>query len=163
MPAPSRPRPRQTRRPPTRPTAPPARPPRPSASWVARVARPGTPAGQPTGCPGPAAKLCPALPTKAAGWRPMHLARTPRGPGHGGGWTRSQIGSPHASPRRGGLGARPHPRSSGPGVPCTRPPQGPSQISECDGAAQLLPRPHPKSSSFNGLNPPSASGSPRRP
>lgn len=37
-----------------------------SVSWVANVANPGSLAAQPMGCLGPAAKLCPALPMRAA-------------------------------------------------------------------------------------------------
>lgn len=37
-----------------------------SVSWVANVANLGSQAAQPMGCLGPAAKLCPVLPMRAA-------------------------------------------------------------------------------------------------
>lgn len=133
----------------TQPTVPPAPPLRPSVSWVASVAKQGTLAVWPMGCPGAGVQPCPALPMKAAlvwGGSQMHLgvtwlALSPQGPGHGAGWTHSQTGNPHEFPRLGGPAAHLNPRCPGPGTPCTRSARGWSPIPGCDGPAPLPPGP----------------------
>ncbi|KAK1328393.1 hypothetical protein QTO34_011966 [Cnephaeus nilssonii] len=94
-----------------------------------KCGQPGDSGRTANGLPGAAAQPCPALPMKAApalvwGDGQMHLgvtwlALSPQGPGHGAGWTHSQTGNPHESPRLGAPAARRNPRCPGPGMPCT--------------------------------------------